>query len=35
VLTLVFAVLIHFIKGKGLGRPKDFQVVPDPRVRSG
>jgi hypothetical protein len=34
-LTLVFAVLIHFIKGKRLGRPKDSQVVPDPRVRYG
>jgi IS1 family transposase len=34
-LTLVFAVLIHFIKGKGRGRPKDSQVVPDPRVRYG
>jgi hypothetical protein len=32
-LTLVFAVLIHFIKGKGPGRPKESQVVPDPRVR--
>jgi IS1 family transposase len=34
-LTLVFAVLIHFIKGKGRGRPKQPQVVPDPRVRYG
>jgi IS1 family transposase len=34
-LTVVFAVLIHFIKGKGPGRPKDSQVVPDPRVRYG
>jgi hypothetical protein len=34
-LTLVFAVLIHFIKGKGRGRPKESQVVPDPRVRYG
>jgi transposase-like protein len=34
-LTLVFAVLIHFIKGKGPGRPKESQVVPDPRVRYG
>jgi IS1 family transposase len=34
-LTLVFAVLIHFIKGKGPGRPKEPQVVPDPRVRYG
>jgi len=34
-LTVVFAVLIHFIKGKGRGRPKDSQVAPDPRVRYG
>src|SRR5262249_13106448 len=34
-LTLVFAVLIHFIKGKGPGRPKESQVAPDPRVRYG
>lgn len=34
-LTVVFAVLIHFIKGKRRGRPKDSQVVPDPRVRYG
>lgn len=34
-LTLVFAVLIHFIKGKGPGRPKESQVVPDPRLRYG
>jgi IS1 family transposase len=34
-LTVVFAVLIHFIKGKGRGRPKESQVVPDPRVRYG
>jgi transposase-like protein len=34
-LTLVFAVLIHFIKGKGPGRPKESQVVPHPRVRYG
>jgi hypothetical protein len=34
-LTLVFAVLIHFIRGKGRGRPKQSQVVPDPRVRYG
>jgi hypothetical protein len=32
-LTVVFVVLIHFIKGKGRGRPKDSHVVPDPRVR--
>src|SRR4030095_5779645 len=34
-LTIVFAVLIHFIKGKWRGRPKESQVVPDPRVRYG
>lgn len=34
-LTLVFAVVIHFIKGKGPGRPKAPQVVPDPRLRYG
>jgi len=34
-LTLVFAVLIHFIKGKGRGRPKESQVAPDPRERNG
>jgi transposase-like protein len=34
-LTVVFAVLIHFIKGKGRGRPKESQVAPDPRVRYG
>lgn len=34
-LTVVFAVLIHFIKGKGPGRPKESQVVPDPRVQYG
>jgi len=34
-LTIVFAVLIHFIKGKRRGRPKESQVVPDPRVRYG
>jgi IS1 family transposase len=34
-LTVVFAVLIHFIKGKGRGRPKDSQIAPDPRVRYG
>jgi transposase-like protein len=34
-LTVVFAVLIHFIKGKGRGRPKDSQFAPDPRVRYG
>ncbi len=34
-LTLVFAVLIHFIKGKGPGRLRQSQVAPDPRVRYG
>lgn len=34
-LTVVFAALIHFIKGKGPGRPKESQVVPDPRLRYG
>src|SRR5262249_3914778 len=34
-LTVVFAVLIHFIKGKERGRQKDSQVVPDPRARYG
>jgi hypothetical protein len=34
-LTLVFAILIHFIKGKGPGRPKESQVVPDQRVCDG
>jgi len=34
-LTVVFAVLIHFIKGRGRGRPKQSQVVPDPRLRYG
>jgi IS1 family transposase/transposase-like protein len=34
-LTVVFAVLIHFIRGKGRGRPKESQVVPDPRLRYG
>jgi IS1 family transposase/transposase-like protein len=34
-LTLVFAILIHFIKGKGPGRPKESQVVPHPRLRYG
>lgn len=34
-LTVAFAVLIHFIKGKGRGRRKDSQVVPDPRLRYG
>jgi transposase-like protein len=34
-LTVVFAVLIHFIRGKRRGRPKESQVVPDPRLRYG
>ena len=34
-LTLVFAVLIHFIRLKRRGRPKQPQVVPDPRLRYG
>lgn len=34
-LTLVFAVLIHFIRLKRPGRPKEPQVVPDPRLRYG
>ena len=34
-LTVVFAVLIHFIKGKGRGCLKDSQVVPDPLARYG
>jgi IS1 family transposase/transposase-like protein len=34
-LTIVFAVLIHFIRAKRRGRPKDPQVVPDPRLRYG
>jgi len=34
-LTVVYAVLIHFIKGKGRGRPKEPQVVPDPGLRYG
>lgn len=34
-LTVVFAVLIHFIRTKRRGRPKDTQVVPDPRARYG
>ena len=34
-LTVVYAVLIHFIKGIGPGRPKESHVVPDPRLRYG
>lgn len=34
-LTIVFAVLIHFIRPKRRGRPKQPQVVPDPRLRYG
>jgi hypothetical protein len=33
--TVVFSVLIHFIRAKGRGRPKQPQVVPDPRLRYG
>jgi hypothetical protein len=34
-LLVVFGVWIHFIKGRGRGRPKQPQVVPDPRLRYG
>jgi hypothetical protein len=34
-LTLVFAVLIHFIRPKRRGRAKQPEVVPDPRLRYG
>ena len=34
-LTVAFAVLIHFIKGKGPGRPKEPEVVADPRLSYG
>jgi hypothetical protein len=34
-LTVVFAVPIHFIQPKRRGRPKESQVVPDPRLRYG
>jgi len=34
-LTVVFATLIHFIRTKRRGRPKEPQVVPDPRLRYG
>ena len=34
-LTVVFALVIHFIRGRGRGRPKAPQVVPDPRLRYG
>jgi IS1 family transposase len=34
-LTVIFAVLIHFIQPKRRGRPKQPQVVPDPRLRYG
>jgi hypothetical protein len=33
--TCRFAILIHFIRGKGRGRPKESQVVPDPRLQYG
>jgi hypothetical protein len=34
-LTVVFGVLIHFIRTKRPGRPKEPEVVPDPRLRYG
>src|SRR5262249_46651497 len=34
-LTPIFAILIHFINGKGRGRPKQPQVAPDPRCATG
>lgn len=34
-LLVVFGIWIHFIKGRGRGRPKQPQVVPDPRLRYG
>jgi len=34
-LTVVFSLLIHFIRLKRRGRPKQPQVVPDPRLRYG
>ena len=34
-LTVVFATLIHFIRTRRRGRPKEPQVVPDPRLRYG
>ena len=34
-LTVVFATLIHFIQTRRRGRPKEPQVVPDPRLRYG
>jgi transposase-like protein/IS1 family transposase len=34
-LLVVFGVLIHFIKTKRRGRPKEPEVVPDPRLRYG
>ena len=34
-LTVVFGLLIHFIRTKRRGRPKQPQVVPDPRLRYG
>jgi len=34
-LLVVFGVWLHFIKGRGRGRPKQPQVVPDPRLRYG
>jgi IS1 family transposase len=34
-LTVIFGILIHFIRLKRRGRPKQPQVVPDPRLRYG
>lgn len=34
-LTLVFALVLHFIKGRGPGRPKKPLTIPDPRLRYG
>ena len=34
-LTVVFGVLIHFIRSKRRGRPKESEIVPDPRLQYG
>lgn len=34
-LTVIFGILIHFIRTRQRGRPKEPQVVPDPRLRYG
>lgn len=34
-LTVVFGILIHFIRARRRGRPKQPQIVPDPRLRYG